>query len=40
MPNGLDKAVRSGTIDGIKIGCVTVQGDNDLYPVKRVLDDI
>jgi hypothetical protein len=23
-----------------KIGCATVQSDNDLYPVKRELDDI
>jgi hypothetical protein len=29
------KVVKSGTKDGIKIGCATVQGDNDLYPVKR-----
>ncbi len=34
MHNATSKGVKSGTADGIKIGCATVQGDNDLYPVK------
>jgi hypothetical protein len=40
MHNATSKGVHSGTIDGIKIGCATVSGDNDPFSVKRELDDI
>ncbi len=35
MHNETSKGVKSETIDGIKIGDTTVQGDKDLYLVKR-----
>jgi hypothetical protein len=35
MHNETNKGVKSRTIDGVKIGCATVQGDNNLYRVKR-----
>ncbi len=40
MHNETSAGVKSGTIDGIQIGRATVQGDNDLHPVKEKLDDI
>jgi hypothetical protein len=40
MHNETNQGVKSGTIDDIQIGCATVQGDKNLYPVKGKLDDI